>query len=497
MRSISTSIAELYQAGANPRRVRKNKIKQLTQPRARKTGQQQYPDAGLAQLSQISEQLSSRRSSRSSSSRRSSSGSSSRRSGASSSHSAGSNHSSSSSSLDVHARANFAHVKPNILQTNQQDREQEKLVYLQELARMRATGQQTRGFDAHTPYEQVKFEFERAKQAENQISSVSFMKDIIRLTCSGMELAATRYTPLKLNGWSQATTEDMTRFDRPLTRLYQRYWRQGSISPVLELGFLLFGSMMIHHFKTILGPGLGPMFAAATQQFSGMGNSNSNSNNNNNSNKNNNRPPAPFERPAMRTMQRPAMQRPAMQRSTMQRPAMQRSAMQRPTMQPPVPASQPFISTPNITASPNRNRESNLLEQTQALRESIQQTRHQVEEMKSQMQTQQQQHRHMPQPVPTTFQQSFNAPVPQAAAFMMIDVAQQQARTPATTATVEILEDDITTVEEEKVGASETTAETALQDDESLSIQSMEEGTQNVGRNNNPSQTTSYTFRLN
>ena len=83
---------------------------------------------------------------------------------------------------------------------------------------------------------------------------------------------------------------------------------------------------------------------------------------------------------------------------------------------------------------------------------------------------------------------------------MMIDVAQQQMRTPATTATVEILDEE---GEDEQnnhgnnneAAESVSTAEIDLEE-ESLSIQSMEEGTQEVVRNN-ASQTTSYTFRLN
>ena len=61
-----------------------------------------------------------------------------------------------------------------------------------------------------------------------------------------------KFNILRLNGWSGEVTSDMERYNRPLSKIYQRYWRKGSVSPFLELGFLLFGSLIVHHFKNLL-----------------------------------------------------------------------------------------------------------------------------------------------------------------------------------------------------------------------------------------------------
>ena len=63
------------------------------------------------------------------------------------------------------------------------------------------------------------------------------MKDAIRLGVTGIEILNSRYKILKLQGWSSEATRDMDRYDRSLTKLYTRYMRRGSVSPIVELGF--------------------------------------------------------------------------------------------------------------------------------------------------------------------------------------------------------------------------------------------------------------------
>ena len=75
------------------------------------------------------------------------------------------------------------------------------------------------------------------------------MKDAIKFGVTGIEMLNSKFKVLKLNGWSSEATRDMNRYDRSLTKLYTRYMRKGSVSPILELGFLLFGSMILCHMK--------------------------------------------------------------------------------------------------------------------------------------------------------------------------------------------------------------------------------------------------------
>ena len=89
-----------------------------------------------------------------------------------------------------------------------------------------------------------------------------FYEGVIKLACTGgIGQLETEITPFER--WSKEACE-MSRFDRPLNRLYARYWRRGSINPFLELGFLVFGSMIIHHFKNLMFPQSSPSPAQNT-----------------------------------------------------------------------------------------------------------------------------------------------------------------------------------------------------------------------------------------
>ena len=98
----------------------------------------------------------------------------------------------------------------------------------------------------------IEFEHNRIKCNEEQISAVNFMKDMIKLGATGIELANNKFKLLRLNRWSSDVTAEMDRYDRPLSKIYQRYWRKGSVSPFVELAVLLFGGLIFHHFKNVL-----------------------------------------------------------------------------------------------------------------------------------------------------------------------------------------------------------------------------------------------------
>ena len=143
----------------------------------------------------------------------------------------------------------------------------EKTVLLHELSRMELSGSKmARDLSIDDPLADIEFELNRTRAKEDCVSTVSFMKDAIRLGVTGIELLNNRFNVLKLQGWSGEATRDMNRYDRSLTKLYTRYMRRGSVSPIIELGFLIFGSMLVTHMKNaFLGPTtpIPAMFSAA------------------------------------------------------------------------------------------------------------------------------------------------------------------------------------------------------------------------------------------
>ena len=138
----------------------------------------------------------------------------------------------------------------------EQEKLREKTVLLHELSRMEMSGSKmARNLSMEDPLADIEFELNRTRAKEDCVSTVSFMKDAIRLGVTGIELLNNKFNVLKLQGWSGEATRDMNRYDRSLTKLYTRYMRRGSVSPIIELGFLIFGSMLVTHMKNaFLGP---------------------------------------------------------------------------------------------------------------------------------------------------------------------------------------------------------------------------------------------------
>jgi hypothetical protein len=89
------------------------------------------------------------------------------------------------------------------------------------------------------------------------------MSDAMRLGLNGIELLNQRFGPiLQLDGWSSELTRGgMQRFQGPLARIYKRIFRRGSPSPFIELAFIIFGSMAMHHLRH-RGPGAASMAAS-------------------------------------------------------------------------------------------------------------------------------------------------------------------------------------------------------------------------------------------
>ena len=136
----------------------------------------------------------------------------------------------------------------------------EKQGYLIELQALQAKGVKlTRDFSMKDSLTELEFEVQKQNSAVNAAAAVSNMKDMMRLAFNGMEMANARLGPfLCIDGWAESLTSDMKRFDCALEKLYKRYWRRQSMSPIMELGMIILGSLAMHHFKTKLFGPVGP-----------------------------------------------------------------------------------------------------------------------------------------------------------------------------------------------------------------------------------------------
>jgi len=129
--------------------------------------------------------------------------------------------------------------------------------FLIELAKLKQRGVElSREFSMADSIAELEFEVHRHNNHQTTAHSVAFMKDSLRMIINGLEIANTRFGPfLSIDGWADSVTQDMSKYEHALERLYKRYWRKSQTSPITELAWLLIGSMVAWHFKSkLFGP---------------------------------------------------------------------------------------------------------------------------------------------------------------------------------------------------------------------------------------------------
>lgn len=146
----------------------------------------------------------------------------------------------------------------------------EKQITLIELRKLETQGVKlTRSFSMSDSLFEMKLELERQKDTQDTVNTVSFMRDSMCMILSALEMLNNRFGPfLSINGWSDTVCKDPSRYNHALERIYKKFWRKSEPSPIMELGWLIIGSMMVYHFKNkFLGgkfsmPGMDPSSAA-------------------------------------------------------------------------------------------------------------------------------------------------------------------------------------------------------------------------------------------
>ena len=121
----------------------------------------------------------------------------------------------------------------------------EKDGILQDLLQMEKNGSRlSRKWDIaiHT-LDELQFEYDRLQTEQTASSHVNYMKTGLQLGMSGLEVALVKAGITSVAGWSSEACRDMTQYNRPLTRIYKKYWRTQHTGPVTELGVLIFGSL--------------------------------------------------------------------------------------------------------------------------------------------------------------------------------------------------------------------------------------------------------------
>jgi hypothetical protein len=144
---------------------------------------------------------------------------------------------------------------PTAQQANSREEEDERLEkqgFLIELRRMEARGVSlSRTFTEDDSLAELEFEVAKQNAAISAESSVNFMRETLKIIVNGVEIGNKRLGPfLSIDGWAESATKDMHKYDHALERIYKRYFRKHQMSPIMEMGWLLVGSMAMWHFKS-------------------------------------------------------------------------------------------------------------------------------------------------------------------------------------------------------------------------------------------------------
>ena len=96
----------------------------------------------------------------------------------------------------------------------------------------------------------MKFELRRHSLHMEELNNINFMRDGLRMLCTGTEMLNTRFNLLQLQGWSNDVCSNMDKYDPALSKIYRKYWKRSLVSsPEMEIAMGLLGSMGMYHFK--------------------------------------------------------------------------------------------------------------------------------------------------------------------------------------------------------------------------------------------------------
>lgn len=91
--------------------------------------------------------------------------------------------------------------------------------------------------------EEIQFQFDRIQAELNATQMVDFAKSAIKMGSGMLEMVLKKAGIRVVDGYHTNLCKDMNKFNRPLSRMYKKYWRRGGMTPEAELGMLVFGSL--------------------------------------------------------------------------------------------------------------------------------------------------------------------------------------------------------------------------------------------------------------
>jgi len=147
------------------------------------------------------------------------------------------------SSSTNNSNTNTTH-KQGYKETIEKEIRDEKEGLLTELLALGESGQckLVRTLTMNDSLEEISFQYDRCQAEIEARRMVNLAKSSIDVGAGLLEMVAKNFGFGLLDGYHKSLCSDMNRFDRPLTKIYKKYWRRGSQKPEMELAMIVIGS---------------------------------------------------------------------------------------------------------------------------------------------------------------------------------------------------------------------------------------------------------------
>jgi hypothetical protein len=121
--------------------------------------------------------------------------------------------------------------------------EKEALLYELEIMEKQGSIKLHRQLTISDDLDTIQYQYDRANMIISTQQTVEWAKTGIRMGSGLIETFAKKFGVSMIDGFSNNLCKDMNKFNKPLTKMYRKYWRRGSSSPETELAMIVFGAL--------------------------------------------------------------------------------------------------------------------------------------------------------------------------------------------------------------------------------------------------------------
>lgn len=121
--------------------------------------------------------------------------------------------------------------------------EKEALLYELELLEKQGQVKLHRQLTMSDSLESIQYQYDRANMIISTQQTVEWAKTGIKMGSGILETLVKKFGLTIVDGFSNNLCKDMNKFNKPLTKLYRKYWRRGTSSPESELAMIVLGAL--------------------------------------------------------------------------------------------------------------------------------------------------------------------------------------------------------------------------------------------------------------